>query len=109
MNINNPYIEGMVTHPIEMQLIKANSAYAETAFINFNIFVSFESYDKRDDFDFGIVNFPFLDGVVPCAPSYGVYICQLIWFAKVSSHLADFNARNITLTSKLLQYRYYKL
>ena len=34
-------------------------------------------YDKRDDFDFDIVNFPFLDGDVP-RPSYGVYIFQLI-------------------------------
>ena len=31
-------------------------------------------YDKRDDFDFDIVNFPFLDGDVPRRPSYGVYI-----------------------------------
>ena len=30
-------------------------------------------YDKRDDFDFDIVNFPFLDGDVPCSTSYGVY------------------------------------
>ena len=33
---------------------------------------------KRDDFDFDIVNFPFLDGDVPCRASYGVYISQLI-------------------------------
>ena len=29
---------------------------------------------KRDDFNFDIVNFPFLDGDVPQRPSYGVYI-----------------------------------
>ena len=29
---------------------------------------------KRDDFNFEIVNFPFLDGDVPRSPSYGVYI-----------------------------------
>ena len=33
-------------------------------------------YDKRDDFDFEIVNFPFLVGDVPCSTSYGVYISQ---------------------------------
>ena len=37
-------------------------------------------YDKHDDFDFDIVNFPFLDGDVPRRPSYGVYISQLIRF-----------------------------
>ena len=68
-------------------------------------------YDKRDDFDFDIVNFPFLDGDVPRHASYGVYISQLIRFARVCDHVADFNARNICLTAKLLQqgYRYHKL
>ena len=73
-------------------------------------FVSSKIYDKRDNFDFDIVKFPFLDGDVPCTTSYGVYISQLIRFARVSSHLADFNARNRSLTSKLLQgYRYLNL
>ena len=39
-----------------------------------NDIVSTKIYDKRDDFDFEIVNFPFLDGDVPCSTSYGVYI-----------------------------------
>ena len=43
-----------------------------------NGFVSSKIYDKRDDFDFDIVNFPFLDGDVPCRPYYGVYISQLV-------------------------------
>ena len=60
---------------------------------------------------FDIVNFPFLDGDVPRSTSYGVYISQLIRFARVSSHVFDFNARNKSLTAKLLQqgYRYHKL
>ena len=67
--------------------------------------------DKRDDFDFDIVNFPFLDGDVPRRASYGVYISQLIRFARVCNHVTDFNARNKCLTAKLLQqgYRYHKL
>ena len=74
-------------------------------------FVSSKLYDKRDDFDFDIVNFPFLDGDIPRAPSYGVYTSQLIWFASVSSHVADLNTRNKILTAKLLKqgYRYHKL
>ena len=60
-----------------------------------NGFVSSKIYDKRDDFDFDIVNFPFLDGDVPRSTSYGAYIPQLIRFLKVSSHVADFNARNL--------------
>ena len=66
---------------------------------------------KRDDFEFEIVNFPFLDCDVPRSTSYGVYISQLIRFAGESSHVAGFNARNKLLTQKLLKrgYRYHKL
>ena len=39
-------------------------------------------YDKRDDFNFEIVNFPFFDGDVIGSPSYGVYISQLICCAR---------------------------
>ena len=74
-------------------------------------FVSSKIYDKRDDFDFDIVNFPFLDGDVPRLPSYGVYISQLIRFARVCSHVDDFNTGNKCLTAKLHKqgYRYHKL
>ena len=66
-----------------------------------NDIVSTKIYDKRDDFDFEIVNFPFLDGDVPRSTSYGVYISQLIRFARASSYVADFNTRN-----KLLKVSY---
>ena len=58
-----------------------------------------------------IVNFPFLDDDVPRHPSYRVYISQLIRFARVCSHVDDFNTRNKCLTAKLLKqgYRYHKL
>ena len=73
--------------------------------------VSTKIYDKRDDFDFDIVNFPFLDGDIPRLTSYGVYISQLIRFARASSNLSDFNCRNKAHTAKLLKkgYRYFKL
>ena len=76
-----------------------------------NDVVSTKTYDKRDDFDFEIVNFQFLDGDIPRSTSYGVYISQLIRFARASSYVADFNTRNKLLTQKLLKqgYRYHKL
>ena len=67
-----------------------------------NDIVSTKIYDKRDDFDFEIVNFPFLDGDVPRSTSYGVYISQLIRFARASSYVDDFNTRNKLLAQKLL-------
>ena len=64
-----------------------------------------------DDFDFEIVNFPFLDGDVPRSTSYGVFISQLIRFARASSYVIEYNTRNKLLTQKLLKqgYRYHKL
>ena len=119
LNIDNPYFEEMVNqiYPSELQLNKANTSDTEAPFLVlhlsiFNGFVSSKIYDKRDDFDFVIiVFFPFLDGDVPRRPSYGVYISQLIRFARVCSHVDDFNTRNKCLTAKLLKqgYRYHKL
>ena len=103
-------------YPTELQLNRANSSDTEAPFLDLNLCisngtVSTKIYDKRDDFDFDIVNFPFLDGDVPRRTSYGVYICQLIRFARASSNLNDFNYRNKALTAKLLRqgYRYFKL
>ena len=64
-----------------------------------NGIVSSKNYDKQGDFNFEIVNFPFLDGDVPCSPSYGVYISQPIRFARVCSNIDDFKNRNLFLTA----------
>ena len=65
--------------------------------------VSTKIYDKWDDFDFDLVNFPFLDGDVPRRTSYAVYIFQIIRFARASSSVSDFNCHNKALTAKLLR------
>ena len=100
--------------PSKLQLNKAITSDTEAPFLDLHLsilngFVSSKIYDKRDDFDFDIVNFPFLDGDNPRSTSYEVYISQLIQFARVSrvsGNLADFNARNKSLTAKLLQQGY---
>ena len=56
-------------------------------------------YDQRDDYNFKIVNFQFLDGDVPRSPSYGVHISQLIRFARVWSNVDEFNHKNLILTT----------
>ena len=62
--------------------------------------------DKRDDFNIDIVNFPFLCGNIPQSPSYGVYISQLIRFARASTLYDDFLSRSCRLTSKLMRQGY---
>ena len=63
-------------YPTELQLNRANSSDTEAPFLDLNLCVSngtfsTKIYDKRDDFDFDIVNFPFLDGDVPGVPHMG--------------------------------------
>jgi hypothetical protein len=48
--------------------------------------ISTKMYDKRDDFNFKIINFPNMCSNVPASPAYGVYISQLIHYARVSSN-----------------------
>ena len=118
LNINNFYFDNMVSqiYPSELQLNKVNTTDTEAAFLNVHLsisndIVSTKIYDKRDDFDFEIVNFLFLEGDVPRSTSYGVYISQLIRFARAFSYVSDFNTRNKLLTQKLLKqgYRYHKI
>ena len=73
--------------------------------------VSSKIYHKQDGFNFELVNFPFLIGDVPRSSSYGVYISQLIRFARVCSNVDDFNKINLFLLAKLLKqgYRYHKI
>ena len=118
LNINNVYFDNMVSqiYPSGLQLNKAYTSDTEVAFLDLHLsisndIVSTKIYDKRDDFDFEIVNFPFLVGDVPLSTCYEVYISQLIRFARASSYDAGFNTRNKLLKQKLLKqgYRYHKL
>jgi hypothetical protein len=59
-------------------------------------------YDKRDDINVPIVNFPFIFSNIPAAPAYGVYISQLIRYSRACGSYQDFLDRGLLLTGKLL-------
>ena len=78
----------MVSHiyPSELKLNKANTSATEAAFIDLHLsisndIVSTKIYDKRDDFDFEIVNFPFLDGDVPRSTSWCLVMVERLFLA----------------------------
>ena len=99
-------------YPPVLQLNIANASDTEALFLDLHLsisnrFVSSKIYDQCNDFDFDKVKFPFLARYVPnsegqsvsegfstYSTSYGVYIAERIRFARVSSHVTDFNARN---------------
>ena len=110
----NKYYEEI--YPKELTLNKANSDNHHCPFLDINFHIcndklNTKNYDKSFDFSFPIVNHPFLDGDSPLAPSYGVYISQLVRFARVCNNVCDFNERNLFITEKLLHqgFRYHKL
>ena len=51
-------------------------------------------YDKRDSFNFTIVNFPYLTSNIPSKPAYGVYISQLVRIDRICSSFAHFKERS---------------
>ena len=116
--IDNPEFEKHISdiYPAELQLNKANTSDKETSFLDLNIKVigsdiDTSVYDKRDDFGFPIVNFPWSSGDVPRLQSYGIYISQLVRFARCCTSVLDFHSKNLQITSKLLTqgFRYHKL
>ena len=110
LGVGNPCFEGMVSRvcPPELQLNKAGTSDTEALFLGLRLsisngFVSSEIFDKRDDFDFDMVSFPFLDGGVPRSASCGVYVSRLVRFAGVSGRVVGFGARSGGLAAGLLR------
>jgi hypothetical protein len=59
-------------------------------------------YDKRDDFNFPIVNFPFICSNIPATPAYGVYISQMKRYSRACGSYQDFLDKGLMLIRKLL-------
>ena len=112
------YFDNMVSqiYRLELQLDKANTSYTEAAFLDLHLSISNEIVSTKIMINAMTLILKlsishFFDGDVPRSISYGVYISQLIRFARASSHVADFKTRNKLLTQKLLKqgYQYHKL
>jgi hypothetical protein len=64
--------------------------------------ITTQLYDKRIAYNFSIVNFPYLCSNIPASPAYGVYISQLIRYARACSTYDQFLVRGSLLTNKLM-------
>ena len=81
LNIDNNLFNSMDNHiyPSELQLNKASVSDTEASFLDLHLpisdgFVNTGIFYEWDDFDFDIVNFPFLDGDVPSSTHWRVVI-----------------------------------
>jgi len=113
-SLNNRYFKEYVDkiYPPFLQLKNTTDSTEGCSYLDLFIFkdyndlVSTRLYDKRDDFNFAIVNYPFLDSNIPISPAYGVYTSRLVAFSRACASLSDFNERHIILVSKLLDQGY---
>ena len=95
-------------YPAELEI--KDTTESKTAASYLDLLLSIESdgqlrtslYDKRDDFNFHITKFPFLSSNIPSSPAYGVFISQLIRYARACSSYECFILRAARLSSKLL-------
>lgn len=81
---------------------KTNISKCKSNFLDLSISIYqgkfvFKLYDKRADYNFQVISYPFLDGNIPKGPTYGVFISQLVRFAHVNSTLNGFlnNAQDL--------------
>ena len=73
------FVDGI--YPIELEM--KDITYTDMSASHSDGGLRTKLYDKRDDFNFPIANFPFICSSIPAAPAYGVYISQLIQYSKV--------------------------
>ena len=112
--VNNPYITEAVKeiYPPSLDLKEATDNPNGRSYLDLYLFktenglLSRRLYDKRDDFNFDIVNYPFLDSNIPISPAYGVYISRLVAFARSCQLSDDFYQRHKCLIQKLVSQGY---
>ena len=90
LSVNNKYFKNYVSsiYPKELELNETTESNTWCSFLDLFLFnddgdLKCQVYDKRDDFNFDIVNYPFMDSNIPIGPAYGVCVSRLIAFARI--------------------------
>ena len=112
--VQNHYIKDAVKeiYPPSLELKETTDSPDGTSYLDLYLFrdntgyLSSRLYDKRDDYSFEIVNYPFMDSNIPEGPAYGVYISRLVAFARACQSFGDFNQRHKILLQKLVSQGY---
>ena len=116
LSINNPDFEGYFgqMYPPELEIKDTTESNTSASYFDLLLSIGRDGqlrtslYDKRDDFNFQITNFPFLSSNIPSSPAYGVFISQLIRYAMACSSYECFILRAVRLSNKLLGQGYVK-
>ena len=114
ISLNNSVFERYLDriYPQELSITKETQSDKEASYLDLLISVRDEKfhtklYDKRDSFNFNIVNYPYpAASNIPEKPAYGVYASRIICFARACDHFIDFSDRHILLCKSLLKQGY---
>jgi hypothetical protein len=110
LSLNNTRFGDFVdrVYPIELEIRDTTDTDRSASYLDLHLEIDSDGrlrtklYDKRDDFNFPIANFPFICSNIPAAPAYGVYISQMIRYSRACASYQDFPDRELLLTKKLL-------
>ena len=116
LSINNPDFENYLgqMYPPELEIKDTTESNTSASYLDLLLSIGRDGqlrtslYDKRDDFNFHITNFPFLSSNIPSSPAYGVFISQLIRYARACSSYECFILRAMRLSNKFLGQGYVK-
>jgi len=109
-SLNNSRLSDFVDriYPIELEIKETTDTYISASYFQLHLEIDSEArlrtklHAKRYDFNFPIVNFPFICSNIPAAPAYGEYISQMIRYSRACGSYQDFLDRGLLLTRKLL-------
>jgi hypothetical protein len=110
LSLNNSRLGDFVDHiyPIELEIKDSTDTDRCALYLDLHLEIDRERrirtelYEKGDDFNVPIVNFPFICSNIPAAPAYGVYISQLMRYPRACGSYQDFLYRGLLPTRKLL-------
>ena len=118
LSTNNPEFENYMylgqMYPVELEIKDTTESNTSASYLDLLLSIGRDGqlhtsvYDKRDDFNFHITNVPFMSSNIPTSPAYGVFISQLIRYARASSSYGCFVLRETRLSNKLLEQGYVK-
>ena len=98
-------------YPRELEIKPESENIKEVTYLDLRIksengVLDFSIYDKRDDFNFEIVNFPYMDSCIPKKSALGVFYSQLIRFARINSSYQAFKIKCKSLAERLVRQGY---
>ena len=100
----------VLIYPPELEVKETTDTASSASFLDLEFDdsgqISNKIYDKLDDFNFKIINYLNMGSNIPASPAYGVYISQLIRYARASSNYSDFLKRHLHLRNRLLDQGY---